>query len=491
MFTSGVQLGDLNDFIEASQECVVPLFEEKPEQEVLKREIRPDLIKSDPQGPARVRLNDCLACSGCVTTAEVVLLEAQSAKLVADIVRAQVDCRRALRSGRFVEASVLVTVFGLATHSLCALAKFFSLEPMVFLARLCDALPDGCYVVDFTPCEALALLEESRATKEKAVSSHCPGLVCIMEKTGDPADLDFLSTSPSAQAIFGRVVHEVVRRDLRSAHFSGVFHRPMLGAALARAMSHLLPSQIHVVSVQPCYDKKLEALRPEYYVEGQPEVSCVLGANELLEVLHQLHLIEPAADNSWKFKVEPRRGIFKRKPPSPKSVVSQPNYIHWGKCQTKVPVFVPNHFASGGFAEYVALSESTSVHSVQGKNSDLWELAWAGRHEDGKLTSKTGIVGYGLRNINTLLRKLTTTSATYLEIMACPRGCVNGGAHGLLLKGLEHPLDCMNSVVLTTARQHADPLCAELTRRSVHLPRLEPRAVKPPENVITHSDLKW
>ncbi len=37
--------------------------------------IRPDLIKAEGEGlTAKVSLSDCLACSGCVTSAETVLI---------------------------------------------------------------------------------------------------------------------------------------------------------------------------------------------------------------------------------------------------------------------------------------------------------------------------------------------------------------------------------------------------------------------------------
>ncbi|CAK0869442.1 unnamed protein product [Prorocentrum cordatum] len=105
-FSGGVKLGDLDDFIAASQECVKPLIEaasgngsakigstgtvgaaalgtriaavETPQVQ------RPNLIKTkqskeDPKAQiAGVTLSDCLACSGCVTSAETVLLQAQS-----------------------------------------------------------------------------------------------------------------------------------------------------------------------------------------------------------------------------------------------------------------------------------------------------------------------------------------------------------------------------------------------------------------------------
>lgn len=104
-FSGAVKLGDLDDFINPSQSCVVALNGDKldlgaaelavPEGgEMLLRKrgvpsaasppetpvVRGAPLPSAPGEAVKVSLSDCLACSGCVTSAETVLLEAQSAE---------------------------------------------------------------------------------------------------------------------------------------------------------------------------------------------------------------------------------------------------------------------------------------------------------------------------------------------------------------------------------------------------------------------------
>lgn len=79
-------------------------------------------------------------------------------------------------------------------------------------------------------------------TQLPVLSSHCPGWVCYAEKS-QPQAIPFVSTVKSAQQILGSI--------LKSA---------------------LLPvgdgsKSVYFVSIQPCFDKKLEASRL---------VSCVL-----------------------------------------------------------------------------------------------------------------------------------------------------------------------------------------------------------------------
>lgn len=103
---ASVFIGDLDDIIGPSQACVNPIFAGKsttlqqngaPAEPADKGKakltleaswmeaddngtnVRPDLIKTQGSGSAAtVSLNDCLACSGCVTSAETVLISQQS-----------------------------------------------------------------------------------------------------------------------------------------------------------------------------------------------------------------------------------------------------------------------------------------------------------------------------------------------------------------------------------------------------------------------------
>ncbi len=88
-FSAALKLADLNDFIAPSQACVVSLEGSKqsgaPERQaevgvhVNKRSKGFQQTEQANAGdPIKVTLHDCLACSGCVTSAETVLLQHQS-----------------------------------------------------------------------------------------------------------------------------------------------------------------------------------------------------------------------------------------------------------------------------------------------------------------------------------------------------------------------------------------------------------------------------
>ena len=228
---------------------------------------------SSSSGPVKVTLSDCLACSGCVTSAETVLLEAQSgAEFVA----------RARRARSAPDEACVVSV---SPQSVVSLARAANLAPPVAAARLAGffkSVHGAVAVFDVSESRELALAEtcdefvrrfradrENRARGGKgggslpALASACPGWVCYAEKQhGDV--LKHISAVKSPMAVMGAAVKTRVASALGLAP-KGVFH----------------------AAVMPCFDKKLEAAREDLAIagEGIPDVDCVLTTGEVAEML--------------------------------------------------------------------------------------------------------------------------------------------------------------------------------------------------------------
>jgi iron only hydrogenase large subunit-like protein len=94
-FSGIVQLTDLDDFITPSQECIKPVKIEKKTNSAkgakIKIETDGSYLEEMPDGSrkklekAKITLADCLACSGCITSAETVLIEEQSGQALREI----------------------------------------------------------------------------------------------------------------------------------------------------------------------------------------------------------------------------------------------------------------------------------------------------------------------------------------------------------------------------------------------------------------------
>ena len=83
------------------------------------------------------------------------------------------------------------------------------------------------------------------------LASSCPGWICYAEKTHGDFVLPFMSTTKSPQQVMGTLVKKLVAQRLG-----------------------LTGDQVFHVTVMPCFDKKLEAARPELLSEG---ILCVLN----------------------------------------------------------------------------------------------------------------------------------------------------------------------------------------------------------------------
>ena len=90
---------------------------------------------------------------------------------------------------------------------------------------------------------------------------------------------------------------------------------------------------------------------------------------------------------------------------------------------------------SGGYLEYLFRYATKVIHGV-----DIWDTKLdyvCGRNEDFADVTYSGAGGnslkfaraYGFRNVQTVMLKMKTKRCNYdfVEVMACPKGCLNGG----------------------------------------------------------------
>uniref|UniRef100_A0A0R3RKG9 Fe_hyd_lg_C domain-containing protein n=1 Tax=Elaeophora elaphi TaxID=1147741 RepID=A0A0R3RKG9_9BILA len=209
----------------------------------------------------------------------------------------------------------------------------------------------------------------------------CPGFVCYAEKTHGSLLIPHISRVRSPQAMMGALVKDYLARkfDVR-------------------------PEEIFHASVMPCFDKKLEAARSN--LEGHPdcrEVDCVLSTGEVDEILDEYSATES-------------------------SFVS--GEVSWLNALENGKIIGSEGGSSGGYAEYVVkrfVAESKRPlelkRTIKDKN---WEIIEA---VDGETKMLAVAKCYGFRNIQNHVQKLKRSKCNYdyIEIMACPSGCINGG----------------------------------------------------------------
>ena len=456
---------DLNDFISPGVACIKPvetLPSAPPQQNANETEVILDgqqpSVSAGANAPAEISLTDCLACSGCVTSAEAVLVSLQSHAEVLSLM----DSAPALRvvgpdsSGNFSveglenpEAKLFVASVSPQTRANLAAAcggQRSEKEAGLMLENLLAGpvgLPSGgkwnngfTWVVDTnTAREATLVLgaDEVLGSSQSKVSgpsrpilaSSCPGWVCYAEKT-HPHVLPHISKVKSPQALMGT----------------------MLKTTLSRKLG-IPPSRIWHLAVMPCFDKKLEASREELTDEvwegsGEPgrgvrDVDCVITSKEIFMLAESRNL------NFFDIPPDPRpqEGLTTFPDDKLQSFLFPQNTSGNPPRQAGT---------SGGHLYHIlqtraAQTPGSEIQINRGRNADVVEYTIS---TNGEVVFKAARY-YGFRNIQNLVRRLkpakpsrmpggkpfgsarkpTGKSASleygYVEVMACPGGCTNGG----------------------------------------------------------------
>lgn len=267
----------------------------------------------------------------------------------------------------------------------------------------------GCdRVYDINLARHLALTEiqreyrdrKSSSTSGPVISSACPGWICYVEKTNGDLVIPYLSKVRSPQQIMGSLVKRNFL-ETRGLPRKNVFH----------------------VTVMPCFDKKLEASRSDFKsdLDGSAEVDCVLTPVEIEKILE-------SEDVSLE--------EFDRRPLDVLLVTG---------CELDHPLTSHPGSESGGYAENLLISQLSeklkcspddlvgSIEYTTCKNNDFIELKLEDSKIDNSLEKfeapKFAIIN-GFRNIQTVVQRLKRKilKYDYIEVMACPSGCINGGA---------------------------------------------------------------
>lgn len=451
---------DLNDFISPGVACIKPV-ETLPRQQPVDPSNPYEVTTEDKlpppadAPPASISLTDCLACSGCVTSAEAVLVSLQSHQEVASTLDrySSISGSDAFQdegihmAGEEDEGRIfLASVSPQTRASLAALYNVSETEAGNMIEQLL-AGPQGLksvgkkrsgfsWVVDTNTVRELCIrgvigevLDSKQSIladrpKGPVLASACPGWICYAEKT-HPHVLPHISRMKSPQALAGTLLKSVLSRQL------GVS-----------------PDKIWHLAIMPCFDKKLEASREEltdvYWTSdatekrGVRDVDCVITARELIMLADM-------------------RGIsFPRLPQSPVPYTSFPDPVLdrflFPRGRRRDLAQRRSAGSSGGYAYEIVMAQQrrlpgSTVRTERGRNVDVVEYILT---QDDAVVMKTARY-YGFRNIQNLVRKLKPTKKSrmpaaarrnelangssagalseyaYVEVMACPGGCTNGG----------------------------------------------------------------
>ncbi|KAI0308014.1 iron hydrogenase, partial [Multifurca ochricompacta] len=452
-------LTDLNDYITPSQACIKPLEQSNAPKSQIQIDASGTYYEVGHSGgsssgstkrlqPAEISLNDCLACSGCITSAESILITLQSHTEVLAVLAA---------NPKPGSPGHRIPVLSIAPQSLASLAAALgptAPDAPISLARILRRVREFAmhklgfaHVYDTTFAREVVLREHAREffeRKERAsggdssgssssngalpmLSSACPGWVCYAEKTHGEI-LPFIATTKSPQQVMGTLVKEWLATHYWDKH----------------------PDEVYHVTVMPCYDKKLEASRTDFYNAqyATRDVDCVLTTGELL-LLAREHGVDLSL-------------------PVPDEDIPVPSVSAY---ETPVlpDLLTPPGSSSGSYLHSLMLTiartypHPLTLESKTLRSADYVEQTL--RDSSSGATVFRGATCYGFRNLQNVVRRVGRAAGVqvgrgaagrlagrlsngpinrasagagtsrekegstydYVEVMACPGGCVGGG----------------------------------------------------------------
>ncbi|KAF1760270.1 hypothetical protein GCK72_008516 [Caenorhabditis remanei] len=382
-FSGVVRLSNVSDFIAPNLDCIIPLetrtVEKKIEESKVAIRAKKTAVENKPKEDKKsikISLADCLACNGCITSAETVLVEEQS-------------------FGRLLEGirNSKMAVVTISPQAITSMAVKLKKSPQIIAKQISAFFHrHGVkYVLDsslgrrFAHSLAFEELVSTPSTSRPLLSSACPGFVCYAEKSHGELLIPKISKIRSPQAISGAIVKGYLAK-----------------------RENLSPCDVFHAAVMPCFDKKLEASREQLKVRDTEirETDCVVSTAELLEEIQKME--EDSED------VE-KRGEEEEE---------------WMNALGRGIIIGEDGGASGGYADRI-------VHDFVEKNGGIVKTTKLNKNmysttvespESGDVILRVAKV-YGFRNVQNLVRKMKTKKekTDYVEVMACPGGCANGG----------------------------------------------------------------
>lgn len=214
-----------------------------------------------------ITLADCLACSGCITSAEGVLITQQSQEEILKVLSENNSFKQANETDK-----IRTIVFTVSQQSLLSLAKRFEVtveEASKHISGYFKSL-GADFVLNTKLSDDLALIENRNEFLKRfqsndnselpMLASSCPGWVCYAEKTHGNFILPYISTTRSPQQIMGLLAKNFLAQKLGTTC-----------------------DKIYHITVMPCFDKKLEASREDFYSEvlESRDVDCVITSSKI------------------------------------------------------------------------------------------------------------------------------------------------------------------------------------------------------------------
>ncbi|XP_037546628.1 nuclear prelamin A recognition factor [Nematolebias whitei] len=339
---------------------------------------------------SQLLLSACLSCDGCLSEEDNLKISQQNLE----------EVERVLALNKRCDASKhKVLVASLCPQSLPFFAVKFGVGINEAAQKLCSFLKHVgvTFVFDTTLAAGFSILETQKEFTQRyrrrhhdshalpMFTSSCPGWIRYSERVLGSLVTPHICTARSPQQIMGCWVKDYFSKQQK-----------------------LSPEQLYHVVVAPCFDKKLEAVREEFYnsLMETRDVDCVLTSREIYHLMERRKMSAEELDSVALDQMMGDGGDA--------ALVR-----HDGR-------------GSEGFLEHVFKHAAKELFGLDVqeityrtlRNRDFQEVTL---ERDGETLLQFAAV-YGFRNIQTLVHRMRKGRVPYqlVEVLSCPGGCLSG-----------------------------------------------------------------
>ena len=397
-----VKLIDINDYITPNQSCIKSLAETVKGK-------KGEAVK-------KITLNDCLSCTGCITSSESLLVNKISLENHYNQINEKYKDDNCFKIGIMSYQSL--ESFLIFYKQI----KKIENKNMNYYSEITNIIAEILNIDFILPLNDLILYtlnlsfnefidRKNKLLEGGIICTDCPGWVCYAEKKIGKISFEHMSNIKSPHEIAAIIIKTLLEKYLKNID-----------------KNYSTDKNLYLCSIMPCFDKKIEP------VKNKTEINTVISTIELEEKFKEALTKEYIIKNKI-IKLKTLKKILDMN----KSIKETKELINKQMNNTKEEInlslynfIFSENYSSNFYLEYFIYKIKNSnqnclIERKPGKNIDSREILIYKDETKSELIYKF-LISYGLRNIQNIVRMIKSNKIKYdyIELMSCPGGCING-----------------------------------------------------------------
>ena len=402
-----VKLVDINDYITPNQSCIKSL------SETVKGKKGNDVKK--------ITLDDCLSCTGCITSSEALLINNYTLENHLTLIKNNYQDNNSFKLGiisyQALESFFIVykQIKNIHDNNLNYYNEITNI--IAEILNIDFILPLNDFILYTLNIAFNEFLERKNNGKEiGTICTECPGWVCYAEKKIGKISFDHMSNIKSPHEIASIIIKALFEK-----YFSNKNNQDKNNIFSTE-------KNLYLCTIMPCFDKKIEPIK------NKNCINSVISTIELEEKF-KIYITKEYKLKNRIINLQLLKNILYTNQSMTEIKELLLKEINNNQHQINISLYsfwFNENYSSNFYIEYFIYKIKKSnpncyIERTPGKNIDSKEIIIYNNETKSQVICKF-LISYGLRNIQNIVRMIKSNKIKYdyVELMACPGGCING-----------------------------------------------------------------